>query len=155
MYREEGVRSFYRGLAPSLLELFPHAGLQFGFYTFFQMLWDKTFKTERHEVGPLESAVCGGCSGICSKTIILPLDVVKKRLQIQGFTQARAGFGKAPTYNGVVHCFSKIIKQEGLAGLFKGWKPSIFKGAVSIGLTFLTYEQLCNVLRHKHLNQQG
>ncbi|XP_077866872.1 mitochondrial thiamine pyrophosphate carrier-like [Saccoglossus kowalevskii] len=127
MYKEEGTRSFYRGLAPTLLELFPHAGLQFGFYSFFKIIWEHVFERDHHEVGPLESVVCGGCSGICSKTIILPLDVVKKRLQIQGFAVARAAFGKAPTYNGVIHCFSKVLKYEGLAGLFKGWKPSILK----------------------------
>ena len=40
MYKEAGVRTFYRGLLPTLLQVFPLAGCQFAFYTLFTSTWD-------------------------------------------------------------------------------------------------------------------
>ncbi|XP_077980246.1 mitochondrial thiamine pyrophosphate carrier-like [Glandiceps talaboti] len=148
MYKQEGVTSFYKGLVPTLMEIFPHAGLQFGFYAFFKMIWDKFYmKNMKEGTGAMESLVCGSFSGICSKIIILPLDVVKKRLQVQGFEKARTSFGKVQKYNGVVDCFRQILREEGFQGFMKGFKPCALKGAVSAGLTFFVYEQCCYQMR--------
>ena len=38
--------------------------------------------------------ICGGAAGLTAKTVIYPLDLVKKRLQVQGFEEARRSFGK-------------------------------------------------------------
>ncbi|ELU05237.1 hypothetical protein CAPTEDRAFT_81774, partial [Capitella teleta] len=72
-----------------------------------------------------------------------PLDVVKKRLQVQGFQKGRAGFGRMPMYKGTIHCFRVIIFEEGLPGLYKGLSPSVLKAMVSVGCHFLFYEQCC------------
>jgi hypothetical protein len=40
------------------------------------------------------SLLCGSVAGICAKTFVYPLDVARKRLQIQGFQHGRIGFGK-------------------------------------------------------------
>ena len=40
------------------------------------------------------SLLCGSVAGICAKTFVYPLDVARKRLQIQGFQRGRVGFGK-------------------------------------------------------------
>jgi hypothetical protein len=40
------------------------------------------------------SLICGSLAGVCAKTFVYPLDVARKRLQIQGFQHARVGFGK-------------------------------------------------------------
>ena len=33
----------FSGLVPTLVQIFPHAGLQFGFYSFFKTLWEISF----------------------------------------------------------------------------------------------------------------
>jgi hypothetical protein len=40
------------------------------------------------------SLVCGSLAGIGAKMFVYPLDVARKRLQIQGFQYGRIGFGK-------------------------------------------------------------
>ena len=38
---QEGFLAFYRGLTPSLLQIAPQRGLQFGFYSLFTGLWNQ------------------------------------------------------------------------------------------------------------------
>lgn len=35
---------FLLGLVPTLVQIFPYAGLQFGFYAFFKALWEMSFR---------------------------------------------------------------------------------------------------------------
>ncbi len=42
MYKEAGIKTFYRGLVPTQLQLFPYTGFQFGFYAVFNSIWEYT-----------------------------------------------------------------------------------------------------------------
>ena len=44
------------------------------------------------------SAVTGLVAGGCAKMCVYPLDVLKKRLQIRGFEEAREQFGKVSLF---------------------------------------------------------
>ncbi|KAA0196556.1 Mitochondrial thiamine pyrophosphate carrier [Fasciolopsis buskii] len=83
-----------------------------------------------------------------SKCVIYPLDMVKKRLQIQGFEKARAGFGRVPTSRGMCDCLMKIWTTEGAVALFKGLRPTLLKSCVSISCRFTVYEQVCQLIYH-------
>ena len=39
---EGGATAFYKGLAPSVFQIIPYAGLTFAFYSLFQGLWRNT-----------------------------------------------------------------------------------------------------------------
>lgn len=82
--------------------------------------------------------------------MIYPLDLVKKRLQIQGFEEARQPFGKVTKYSGLVHCFKKMIQEEGYLGLYKGLSPSLLKAVFVSGTMFCVYDQICFLLALKN-----
>lgn len=149
MYKEAGLRTFYKGLLPTLLQLFPHAGFQFSFYTLFTSTWEYAMPrgTVISDSKGAKAAVCGCLSGLCSKTAVYPLDMVKKRLQVQGFEQARVAFGRVQRYDGLRHCIVSVVKQEGVLGLYKGLSPSLLKAMATVGLIFTTYELCCDWLR--------
>lgn len=42
IWRSEGAYGFYKGLSPALLQVMPQMGLQFGFYSLFTGLWNKS-----------------------------------------------------------------------------------------------------------------
>lgn len=48
----------------------------------------------RKKLSPGANALCGCGAGMIAKTAIYPLDLMKKRIQIQGFEIAREQFGK-------------------------------------------------------------
>ncbi|XP_064638602.1 mitochondrial thiamine pyrophosphate carrier-like [Lineus longissimus] len=151
MYNREGARSFFKGLTPTLFQVAPQTGLQFAFYAFFTKGWKVIFKhddSKKKRIGGFQSLICGSVAGICSKAVVYPLDLTKKRLQVQGFEEARKQFGEVPIYRGLFNCLVMIVKDEGARGLYKGIWPSILKAALSVGITFYTYEQCCNILRN-------
>lgn len=108
IYVHEGWRGFYRGTIPSICLTAPEAAFRFGIYQFLNKHWEKPKRIllERSktrgmeesigekEIGVIQSSVNGGLSGVCAKTIVYPFDLIKKRLQIQGFEEARVAFGR-------------------------------------------------------------
>ncbi|XP_061829434.1 mitochondrial thiamine pyrophosphate carrier [Nerophis lumbriciformis] len=146
MWRTEGVLTFYRGLSPTLIAVFPYAGLQFFFYNVFKrLLTPPPFAGKSGE--NIRSLICGSGAGVISKTITYPFDLFKKRLQVGGFEEARVHFGQVRRYRGLADCVVRIAKEEGVRGFSKGLSPSLVKSALSTGLTFFWYEFFLNALR--------
>ncbi|KAJ6660396.1 hypothetical protein lerEdw1_017819 [Lerista edwardsae] len=146
MYKGEGLPVFYRGLSPTLIAIFPYAGLQFSFYGLLKRLYDWIIPGEGKKTGNIKNLVCGSCAGVISKTLTYPFDLFKKRMQVAGFEQARAAFGQVQRYNSVADCARQIVRLEGTRGLFKGLSPSLMKAALATGFTFFWYEIFCSLL---------
>lgn len=62
--------------------------------------------------------------GIVSKTAVYPLDLCKKRLQIQKFHQSRTTYGESFVCKGLVDCLSRTVKREGWMGEFESRRDS-------------------------------
>ncbi|XP_062976342.1 mitochondrial thiamine pyrophosphate carrier [Elgaria multicarinata webbii] len=148
MYQTEGLRTFYRGLSPTIIAIVPYAGFQFSFYNFLKKLYDWIVPNEEMKKGNVKNFVCGSCAGVLSKTLTYPCDLFKKRLQVGGFEQARAAFGQVQTYTGLIDCARQIAQHEGAMGFFKGLSPSLLKAAFATGFTFFWYELFCGFLRN-------
>ncbi|KAF9431041.1 mitochondrial thiamine pyrophosphate transporter [Podila epigama] len=100
----------------------------------------------------LEDFFCGAMSGVISKTGVYPLDMVRKRLQIQGSEQqklnistfspgsaAKASVEVLPT--SVWKCIVHIVRHEGYLALYKGLLPGLLKAAPASATTFLVFSQ--------------
>ena len=78
-----------------------------------------------------------------SKTLVHPIDVVKKRFQVMSFDErAQFGFGRQASYTGTWHGLVTIVSQEGVRGLYKGLLPSLVKAVPSTLITFLFYDSM-------------
>ena len=60
------------------------------------------------------SLACGSVAGLVSSTATFPLDLVRRRMQLQG--QA----GEQRQYTGYAHAFQTIVRREGFKGLYSG-----------------------------------
>lgn len=61
--------------------------------------------------------------------------------------QLEGAGGRAPVYKtGVFGTFRHIVRAEGLRGLYRGILPEYYKVVPSIGIVFMTYEKLKQVL---------
>lgn len=73
--------------------------------------------------------------------VTFPLDLVRRRMQLEG-----AG-GRARVYKtGLFGTFSHIIQTEGIRGLYRGILPEYYKVVPSIGIVFMTYEKMKQLL---------
>lgn len=78
--------------------------------------------------------------------MVYPFDLIKKRIQVQGFEEARKQFGTVRKYTGFLNCALNVIKEEKFTGFYKGLWPSILKAAFTTGSHFLFYEETLKLL---------
>ncbi|KDP24542.1 hypothetical protein JCGZ_25106 [Jatropha curcas] len=143
--REEGFLGLYKGLAATLLGVGPSIALSFSVYESLRSFW----QTQRPNDSTVAvSLACGSLSGIASSTATFPLDLVRRRMQLEG-----AG-GRARVYTtGLFGTLGHIIRNEGLRGLYRGILPEYCKVVPSVGIIFMTYETLKMLLSHDPTNQ--
>ncbi|KAL5161864.1 Mitochondrial substrate carrier family protein B [Glycine soja] len=102
--RDEGFLGLYKGLGATLLSI--------------------SLKFRPDDSTVMISLACGSLSGVASSTATFPLDLVRRRKQLEG-----AG-GRARVYNTRVR------------GLYRGILPEYYKVVPSVGIIFMTYETL-------------
>ncbi|KAF3790352.1 Mitochondrial thiamine pyrophosphate carrier [Nymphaea thermarum] len=155
--RMRGVSGLYAGLSPTLVEIIPYAGLQFGTYDTFKrwvMMWNQ-YECSQPNSSQINDApssfqlfLCGLAASTSSKAVCHPLDVVKKRFQIEGL-QRHPKYGARVenwAYQSMWHALRRIGGAEGWAGLYKGIFPSIIKAAPAGAVTFAAYEYIADWL---------
>ncbi|CAN4102413.1 unnamed protein product [Withania somnifera] len=136
--REEGIAGLYKGMGATLLGVGPNLAISFSVYDTVRSYW-QSHRPDDSAV--LVSLACGSLSGVASSTVTFPLDLVRRRMQLEG-----AG-GRARVYKtGLFGTFSHIIQTEGLRGLYRGILSEYYKVVPSIGIVFMTYEKMKQLL---------
>ena len=84
----------------------------------FQFHLDKNLLGEGSNSGKAQrdwkmTILAGGMTGMTSSSLVYPLDFVRSLLSVQG------GLSK-PKYSGIVDCITKVVKSDGVLGLYKG-----------------------------------
>lgn len=92
-----------------------------------------------------EKILAGTFAGAISSFFATPLDVVKIRLQVKGERR----------YRGLIHGLIDVGKTEGLAGLYKGWAPTMIRAAVLTGSQVSSYDQIKRMLINNGYMQEG
>lgn len=111
-------------------------------YSAFQfMFYEYLRKKRKEQVGrkleTWENLTCGAIAGASAGWLTNPLDVVVCRLQ----TQSTMGH-----YDGMLDCYAKIFRNEGVAAFFHGATPRMLWLTPFAGLQFATYEFFKTVL---------
>ncbi|ORE12582.1 mitochondrial carrier [Rhizopus microsporus] len=145
IYGKEGIKGFYRGLGSSITQIMPYMGLMFfsyeGLCSLTQTLKEKGVISDKHN--KTNDMICGSLAGIISKTGVFPLDVVRKRLQVQGPHISKYVIASIPIYSQQISAFScmrTIIQTEGYRALYKGLTPGLLKAGPSGAVYFLVFE---------------
>ncbi|TKR86867.1 hypothetical protein L596_011374 [Steinernema carpocapsae] len=144
IWKREGIRGYFKGLTPSLLQVAPFTGLQFAIYNAVNAVWIKYISSNETS----SALISGAVAGSCAKTILYPLDMVRHRLQVLAIDRGEK-FGKTTQHRGFISSMRGIVKRESAMALFKGLWPSMIKAAASSGLSFLFYKISCDFIRSR------
>ena len=143
IWHDEGVRGFFQGLGAGVGQVVPYMGLFFSAY-----------ESLRPPLAMLSlpfgsgDATAGVLASVLAKTGVFPLDVIRKRLQVQGPTRARYVGGKIPKYEkSVLKTGKSIVRREGWKGLYRGLSVGLIKSAPASAVTMWTYERALVVLK--------
>ncbi|KAM4059689.1 mitochondrial carrier protein [Hirsutella rhossiliensis] len=148
--RDEGWRGFFRGLGPAWGQVVPFMGIFFVTYeglrlrlTRLEMPWGS------------RDAAAGAVASVVAKTAVFPLDLVRKRLQVQGPTRSRYIYSDIPEYTTALRAVSTIFQREGLRGLYRGLPISLIKAAPASAVTLWTYEQSLKLMTSRGTTQEA
>ena len=81
----------------------------------------------------------GAIGSSISEIVVMPMDVAKTRLQMQGADGTSQ-------YRGLMHCFRRVVSAEGMAALYKGIEPALARQMVYGGLRYGLYVPIRNAI---------
>lgn len=136
---DEGVVAFWRGNTANVIRYFPTQALNFAFKDQIKALFG--FKKDegywKWFAGNLAS---GGLAGALSLAFVYSLDYARTRLANDA--KSAKGDGKGREFNGLIDVYKKTLASDGIAGLYRGFGPSVVGIIVYRGLYFGLYDSL-------------
>uniref|UniRef100_K3X0R2 Mitochondrial dicarboxylate carrier n=1 Tax=Globisporangium ultimum (strain ATCC 200006 / CBS 805.95 / DAOM BR144) TaxID=431595 RepID=K3X0R2_GLOUD len=129
--REEGTAALLRGVRPNIIRAMLLTTGQIAAYDLAKSTLLANTLVPLHDnfqTHVLASMV----AGLVATTACAPADVVKTRLMNMQHNE----------YASATDCFLKVVKHEGLRGLYKGWLPAYMRLGPQTLLTFVFLEQL-------------
>lgn len=143
IWREEGPKGFFQGLGAGVGQVVPYMGLFFSAYEALR----SPLATLSLPFGSGD-ATAGVLASVLAKTGVFPLDLIRKRLQVQGPTRARYVGGTVPVYGkGVLRTGKSVVAREGWRGLYRGLGVGLVKSAPASAITIWTYERVLKILK--------
>tara|TARA_B110000305_G_C19362156_1_gene600004 strand:- start:34 stop:885 length:852 start_codon:yes stop_codon:yes gene_type:complete len=133
-----GAVGLYRGMVPALGFAIPKAGIKFGSFSFFHSL---IIKNTNNEDMPIKNLTAGMMAGVTEAILVVtPQETLKTKL-----IEMNNVF-----YNGI----KRIVKNEGVLGIYNGLIPTILKQSTNQGLRFMSYGIYKNAIMNINGNQK-
>lgn len=130
---EGGALALFRGFLPTLLREVPGNAFYFGCYSWCKHQLAAAQGIEVSELGTGSLALSGALAGPAFWAPMLPVDVIKSKVQTDNPLN--------PQHRGGLAWGRAILKTEGVKGLFRGWQPCLGRSVPANAVTFLVYEQ--------------
>ncbi|KAJ3251716.1 hypothetical protein HK103_002171 [Boothiomyces macroporosus] len=135
--QKEGFLSLYKGLGAVVTGIVPKMAIRFSSFEFYkEKLTDKE--------GYISSAgifLAGlGAGATESVMVVTPMDVIKIRLQAQRHSMTDPL--DIPKYRNAAHCAYVMVKEEGIASLYKGVTLTIIRQGTNQAANFTVYQYL-------------
>jgi len=132
-----GMSSLFRGFSATFVRGVPQSGLYFMTYDMLKHQFSLS-----GPLTPVKTIVAGGLTGIINWVFVLPLDVVKNRIQA-------APDGTFP--RGARDAWPELLRTEGIRGMYKGMVPVFIRAFPANAACFLGYETAIKVINFLRL----
>lgn len=119
--KQGGVTGLYRGSAVTVAGAFVYRGGQLGLFG--QIMDANPYKEDKGILGIVAAFTCATVARTITTPFNYPFDTVRRRMMLDS--------EKPPAerlYTSGINCFIKVMQNEGLAGMYKGLVPELFRG---------------------------
>lgn len=144
--RKEGVRGLYRGVSAPLTAVSPMFAVSFWSYDIGQRMvksyGQRNLTAEERTMQPYslsmaEICVAGAVSAIPTTAIMAPSERIKCLLQVQAGEVEKGGKAR---YAGMLDCAKQLMKEGGMASVYKGTVATLARDIPGTIAYFGTYE---------------
>lgn len=141
IFKKTGFTGFFNGSLISLNYVALSTGISFGLYGFIINTYENVFKDSDKNTGLHKliaysggiTTISGVLTGLTSKSITYPLDLIKRRIQINNQSWFKN--------------FQHILKIDGVRGLYRGLLPALIKSVPATGLSFVFFEFFTGLMK--------
>ena len=145
IYIKHGIRGCYKALDATFYREIVGGAVYFGVYESL-MQFSTDYYGNRNRIPITQVLTFGALSGFCLWLFVLPIDVVKSRMQGADFNNQKfTCFSKA---------FNHHVFEHGYMGLFKGIVPTLTRAPIVNAASFLVYEKVQQHLKYKQAIKQ-
>ncbi|KAF8513620.1 mitochondrial carrier [Gautieria morchelliformis] len=89
----------------------------------------------RDQIPAAKTVLFGAAAGYALWACIYPIDVIKSRMQTDGFSAATGR-----KYDSTIHCIRTVLRTEGGGAFTRGLGPTLIRSPFANGATFLGFE---------------
>lgn len=132
--RSQGITGLYTGWSVTVAGAFVYRAGQLGCFKQIQDL--NPYKNDKGTLGGISAFV----AVTTARTVIMPFnypfDTVRRRMMLQSEKPMADRL-----YKGSIHCFTSVLKKEGMKGMYKGLVPELFRG-VGGSMVIVIYDRI-------------
>eukprot|EP00268_Persea_americana_P063176 TRINITY_DN8165_c0_g1_i7.p1 TRINITY_DN8165_c0_g1~~TRINITY_DN8165_c0_g1_i7.p1 ORF type:complete len:300 (+),score=31.82 TRINITY_DN8165_c0_g1_i7:413-1312(+) len=135
LVKTDGIPGLYRGFGTVITGAIPTriifmTSLETTKVAAFKMI--EPFNFSEPTQAAIANGVAGMTSSLLSQAIFVPLDVISQKLMVQGYS----GYA---TYNGGIDVARKVLKSDGIRGLYRGFGLSVMTYSPSSAVWWASY----------------
>lgn len=153
IFKQEGIKGWYRGFAATMLNTFSMQYAYFFFYSFMRSSYIKrmTLKLPPGSKPPALSTAAelslGAAAGALSQIFTIPVSVIATRQQVGRSVResSQSSQDEEPVDESLLAVAREIIREDGVTGLWLGIKPGMVL-TVNPAITYGVYERLKSLL---------
>lgn len=138
IHTQDGILAFWRGNGASCLHRFPYSGVTF----LVQDLSARILSTRNTFPSGAVDFTSGAIAGGVAACLTYPLDVVRLRLSTQT--------GPRPEHCGICDTVSKIAREQGARGFYRGLLPTLIHVVPSFAINFQVFGSLKQRYQSSH-----
>jgi len=140
--RDDGIASLWRGNTANVIRYFPTQALNFAFRDTYKKMFSYKKERDGYAKWMAGNLASGGMAGATSLLFVYSLDYARTRLG----NDMKNKNGGERQFNGLVDVYKKTLKSDGIAGLYRGFGPSVLGIVVYRGLYFGMYDSIKPVI---------
>ena len=132
--QSQGIRQLFKANTLTIAREVPANAVYFGAFIYLKEAFKPIFGDNS-----FNTIVVGGLAGLASWIVGYPQDTIKTRIQcdVTNMYQRHRMFND----NGIIDCFRKTLRNEGIAGFWKGFSACAIRATFAEAITFTVYEK--------------